>query len=266
MFIPQVARRLLLTYSQKNDTICDIFCGSGTALVESRLLSRNSYGIDLNPFAVFLAKVKTTAINPTKLTKEYFTSLKKIKKIKNSQIKKPIFFNINFWFKSKVIIELAKIKKAIVEIKSKKIRDFFLAVFSHTVRTASNTRNGEFKLFRIPQEKLKNYNPDVLDIFCKKAESNIKAMADFYNNIDKKTHTKVIYGDSSKNNGIKANSIDFIITSPPYGDSKTTVAYGQFSRLSAQWIDIFDNPGGLFYIEYLIYLLGNQDTSLSALD
>jgi DNA modification methylase len=31
-------------------------------------------------------------------------------------------------------------------------------------------------------------------------------------------------------------------TSPPYGDSRTTVAYGQFSRLSAQWIDIFDDP------------------------
>ena len=33
MFIPQVARRLLETYSKKGDTICDIFCGSGTALV-----------------------------------------------------------------------------------------------------------------------------------------------------------------------------------------------------------------------------------------
>src|SRR3989338_1887648 len=28
----------------------------------------------------------------------------------------------------------------------------------------------------------------------------------------------------------------------PYGDSRTTVAYGQFSRLSAQWIDVFDDP------------------------
>ena len=41
---------------------------------------------------------------------------------------------------------------------------------------------------------------------------------------------------------MKPNSIDCIITSPPYGDSRTTVAYGQFSRLSAQWINIFENP------------------------
>ena len=29
---------------------------------------------------------------------------------------------------------------------------------------------------------------------------------------------------------------DMVLTSPPYGDSRTTVAYGQFSRLSLQWL------------------------------
>ncbi|XZJ61947.1 hypothetical protein ACSXEL_17120 (plasmid) [Clostridium perfringens] len=37
---------------------------------------------------------------------------------------------------------------------------------------------------------------------------------------------------------IPANSFDLLITSPPYGDSKTTVAYGQFSRLSLQWLNL----------------------------
>lgn len=41
-----------------------------------------------------------------------------------------------------------------------------------------------------------------------------------------------------------------LVTSPPYGDNKTTVTYGQFSYLPLQWIpadDIDDNIG----IEYL---------------
>ncbi len=242
MFIPQVARRLLLTYSQKGDTICDIFCGSGTALIESKLLNRNSYGIDLNPLAIFLAKVKTTPINPQLLSKEYIKLLTRINKIKNVETEKPQFKNLDFWFKDKVIIELAKIKKAIKEIKNKNIQNFFLVAFSETVRKSSNTKNGEFKLVRIKKEKLEKYNPNVLEIFKRKAEANIKGMEEFYQNADKKSWTKIILGDSSKNNGIKENSIDYIITSPPYGDSRTTVAYGQFSRLSAQWIDIFDNP------------------------
>ena len=67
-------------------------------------------------------------------------------------------------------------------------------------------------------------------------------MEGFYRDVNKETWAKPIYGDASGLNGIEENSIDCIITSPPYGDSKTTVAYGQFSRLSAQWIDIFDDP------------------------
>ncbi len=242
MFIPQVARRLLETYSKKNDTVCDIFCGSGTALVECKLSERNAYGIDLNPLAIFLAKAKTTLIKPSILTKEYFSLLSKIEKISDKDIEKPNFNNIDFWFKEKVIIHLAKIKKAILTIKNKDIRNYFLVSFSETVRIASNTKNGEYKLVRIKKEKLENYNPDVLGIFKKKTEANIKGMTDLYEKANKNIWTKIIYGDSSKDNGIKENSIDCIITSPPYGDSRTTVAYGQFSRLSAQWIDIFENP------------------------
>ncbi|MDP3900068.1 MAG: transcriptional repressor LexA [bacterium] len=242
MFIPQVARRLLENYSQAGETICDIFCGSGSALIESRLLGRNAFGIDLNPLAIFLAKAKTTPINPSKLTNEYFKLLSEIEKIKETEIKKPIFNNIDFWFKEKVIIQLAKIKKAILKIKDEDIQNYFMVSFSETVRLSSNTKSGEFKLVRIKKEKLEIYNPDVLGIFKKKTEANIKGMTDFYKDVNKKAWTKIIYGDSSKANGIKDNSIDCIITSPPYGDSRTTVAYGQFSRLSAQWIDIFEDP------------------------
>ena len=242
MFIPQVGRRLLETYSKEGDTICDIFCGSGSALVESRLIGRNAYGIDLNPLAIFLAKAKTTPINPQKLTKEYLALLDRVEKIKDKEIQRPDFKNIDFWFKDKVIVKLAKLKKAIREIKDESIQNFLMVAFSETVRYSSNTKTGEFKLVRVKGEKLEKHDPDVIGIFRKHAEKNIAGMTDFYKDAKKDVWTKIIYGDSSKDNGIKANSIDCIITSPPYGDSRTTVAYGQFSRLSAQWIDVFDDP------------------------
>lgn len=242
MFIPQVGRRLLETYSKEGDTICDIFCGSGSALVESRLIGRNAYGIDLNPLAIFLAKAKTTLINPQKLTKEYLALLDRVEKIKDKEIQRPDFKNIDFWFKDKVIVKLAKLKKAIREIKDETVQNFLMVAFSETVRYSSNTKTGEFKLVRIKGEKLEKHDPDIIAIFRKNAEKNIAGMADFYKDAKKNSWTKIIYGDSSKDNGIKENSIDCIITSPPYGDSRTTVAYGQFSRLSAQWIDVFDDP------------------------
>lgn len=258
MFIPQVARRLLESHSKKGDTICDIFCGSGTALVESKLLGRNAYGIDLNPLAIFLAKAKTTPIKPSLLTSEYFKLLDRIGTIKDSEIKKPKFNNIDFWFKEKVIIKLAKLKEAILRVEDINIRNFFMVSFSEIVRLSSNTKSGEFKLVRVKPEKLENHDPDVFGMFKRKTDVNIKGMADFYSDTNKEVWTKIIHGDSSQDNGIKENSIDCIITSPPYGDSGTTVAYGQFSRLSAQWVDVFDDPNAASGVDN--QLLGGKAT------
>ena len=242
MFIPQVANRILENYSRPGDTVCDIFCGSGTALVESKLLGRNAYGIDLNPLAVFLSEAKTKPINPDKLRAEYSKLLSIIDNIKGSEIKRPDFNNIDFWFKEEVVVQLAKIKEGLSRIKDKDIRNFLTVSFSETVRLSSNTKSGEFKLVRIKKEKLENHSPDVMGIFRKKTEANIKGMEDFYKAVDRNVWTKVMYGNSAEDNGIKKDSVDLILTSPPYGDSRTTVAYGQFSRLSAQWTDIGGDP------------------------
>lgn len=258
MFIPQVANRLLQKYSKKEDMVCDIFCGSGTTLVESRVLGRNAVGIDLNPLAIFLANAKTTEIDHHILQTEYFALLDRISRIKDTEVVKPEFNNLEFWFNDQVIIKLAKIKKAIREINDKKIQNFFIVGFSEIVRFSSNTKNGEFKLVRMKKEKLDNHDPDVLGLFRKKTELNIAGMKSYFENVDKKTKVKIIFGDSSKGNGVNENSIDCIITSPPYGDSRTTVAYGQFSRLSAQWIDIFDDPNKASGVDN--ELLGGQST------
>lgn len=63
-------------------------------------------------------------------------------------------------------------------------------------------------------------------------------MKEYVHDVRPNTNVKIILGDSTNDNGIPPESVDFIITSPPYGDSRTTVAYGQFSRLSAQWLDL----------------------------
>lgn len=237
MFIPQLARRLILSYSKEGDAICDIFCGSGTALAEARLLGRNASGIDLNPFAIFLAQAKTTEIDPILLQEQYRSLLDSISRVELLPIEKPNFFNIEYWFKEKVISRLARLKRAIDQIRDEKVRNFFLVAFSATVRKCSNTKGGEFKLVRIPEERLAVHDPNVLETFREFAERNINGMRDYWADVNKDTWAKPIYGDSSKENGIEKESIDLIITSPPYGDSQTTVAYGQFSRLSLQWLD-----------------------------
>ena len=53
---PYIPRNLILRYSKPGDWILDQFLGSGTTLVEARLLNRNGIGIDINPQSISLSR------------------------------------------------------------------------------------------------------------------------------------------------------------------------------------------------------------------
>lgn len=53
---PYVPRNLILRYSKPGDWILDQFMGSGTTLVEAKLLNRNAVGIDINPQSVLISE------------------------------------------------------------------------------------------------------------------------------------------------------------------------------------------------------------------
>ena len=142
MFIPQVARKLILAFSEEGSSVCDIFCGSGTTLVESSLLNRNSLGIELNPLAVLIARVKTTPIDPKTLTAKLKTIINYYQHIKD--IEPPSFANLEFWFSKNVIKDLTRLRQAIWSISEENIRNFFSLCFSEVVRIVSFTRHNEF--------------------------------------------------------------------------------------------------------------------------
>ncbi len=60
-FIPQIPRQLVeLLHPDDESLVFDPFCGSGTTLVEAQALGHGAVGIDVNPLAALLARVKTS--------------------------------------------------------------------------------------------------------------------------------------------------------------------------------------------------------------
>ena len=49
-------RNLILRYTNPNDWVLDQFMGSGTTLVEAKLLNRNAVGVDINPQSVSISE------------------------------------------------------------------------------------------------------------------------------------------------------------------------------------------------------------------
>ncbi|MBC7081406.1 MAG: methyltransferase domain-containing protein [Thermoplasmatales archaeon] len=53
---PYIPRNLILRYTKKNDLVLDQMAGSGTTLVECKLLQRCGIGVDINPDAVMVMR------------------------------------------------------------------------------------------------------------------------------------------------------------------------------------------------------------------
>ena len=249
--IPQIASKLLDIYGKNAKLLFDPYCGTGTSLVEAIIRGISAIGTDLNPLARLIAESKTTIVDIDKLTAQ-------IRKLQEIVLKDkddnghftPTFIpgisKLDFWFKPKVSKNLWTIKDFIDDILDKNVQIFFKVVFSETVREVSNTRTGEFKLFRYSQEKLQLFNPDVYSVMLNKLHRNkigLNRFMQIYK--DYSTEAKAIICDFNSMEGIppeniQAESVDIVITSPPYGDSHTTVAYGQYSRLSAAWLSLID--------------------------
>lgn len=253
MMIPQLAKEFIeLTQQVKPEIkkLYDPFMGSGTSLVEGLAHGLEVYGTDINPLSQMMSKAKTTPIEPSKLSRaisdlEYsireMTILYHEGNYKISNL--PDFDRIDFWFKEEVIISLQLIKNCINEFIEDDLKTFFMAAFSETVRHVSNTRNNEFKLYRMAPEKLEIWNPNVTEEFLKRVYRNELGNMDFYRQLENVGNysPKTIINKQSNiklPEEFKDEMFDIVVTSPPYGDSKTTVAYGQFSRLSAQWLDL----------------------------
>lgn len=243
MMIPQVTGKIIDKYGKGATLLFDPYCGSGTSLVEASIRGIDSIGTDINPLARLLSKTKTTIIPIDELDKalkgfnEFVFSIRLGGKRLKPEI--PQFKNIDYWFKKETQIMLAIVKEYIESIESENIKNFFRVAFSETVREVSLTRNGEFKLYRMTEKQMSKFNPDVFSILLSKLLRNRDGMKE-YIRLRKKDAIAKIYDFNTveviPENILPPESADIIVTSPPYGDSRTTVAYGQFSRLSNQWL------------------------------
>jgi len=159
MMIPQISREMIeLTLKHSDSTIesiYDPFAGSGTTLVEGINAGLKSFGNDINPLSILMTHAKTTAINPDTLSNFIETVFNQIDEHKKQfdnghlELDIPSFPRIDFWFKESVIFDLQIIKDAIYSVENDNVKNFLLAAFTETVRYVSNTRNNEFKLYRM---------------------------------------------------------------------------------------------------------------------
>ena len=245
--IPQVARKIVRLYGQSSNKLFDPYCGTGSSLVEGIVEGLDVMGTDINPLARLIATGKTDySIEPESVS-ALIAELESV--IYNNTLEPtiPDIKGIDFWFKEGVIPKLGRIRAFVDNIENQNLKRFFQIAFSETVRESSNTRKNEFKLYRYDKKKLEIHAPDPYKIMLTKLERNKLGLIHFRKIIgrfEKRPTSTVLDLDSVSqipSRKVKSSSVDIVVTSPPYGDSHTTVAYGQYSRLSSEWLSLISS-------------------------
>ena len=229
-FIPQIPRKAILEYSSKGDLIYDPFCGCGTTLLEANLLGRNAIGTDNNKVAALTSEVKTKIYSK----KEIFLIEKFISKFKNCIInetprKELIPYDPNFhnWYDENIVNHLSKIKSIILKYDSP-VKELLLVIFSSIlVRVSfqdSDTRYARVNRI-VKTEEVDNF-----------LLNKLKTLVENLNKLNLRVtgQSEVKCTDSRKVDFIADESINCIITSPPYLNAYD---YHKYHRQRLHWLE-----------------------------
>lgn len=233
-----------------NCVVMDPFMGSGTTLVCCKSKGFKSMGIDANDFFKFAADTKLNwNIDLDQVKKIKDSLLVKIKKeiseykwpdLENS--KKPFELNgnkdficltknnrpealIDKYISDAPFAKLTIIKNNLEEIKwsNNEIRNLFFLAFATIIVPSSNVRYGPG--FGVCKPKI---DVNVIKLYEEKIDRMISDLSNLSSK-QKSTASTTFLGDARKmSEYAKANSIDLMITSPPYpGDHE----YTKYSKL-----------------------------------
>lgn len=245
--IPAIPNAFIKEFTNKNDIVGDLFSGSGTVAVESKLLNRNFIGCEINPLSHLISKVKTTTYNINLLNqmneiienKLYDSEYRK----KVNVEKVPYCVNIDHWFKQEVQADLMYIKAIIDEVVNNNVKEeislyknFYYSVMSAIIRNVSNADPatvfpGISKRIRRLEEEGKIHK-DAIKTFINALKKRTKYFEDYPNSNSTINiiNENSVTADLSDYNG----KVSLFVTNPPYISS---VRYIETMKLEMYWLE-----------------------------
>ena len=219
-FIPHIPRWAIRKFAKEGGKIIlDPFCGSGTTLVEAMISGNTSYGVDIDPMARLISKVKTTFIEKALLERvrdEVETKL--CRDIKGKFYPKE---DLTHWFTKEAIRELSRIRTIIEDYKNyRDVYDFLIVCFSSIIRRTSNADNESQKTYvshtnpKIPEKPVTLF----LQILRTYTERLLSLQSTHPNGV-----IPIVLSDAIDARSLSGywfekigKKVDLVITSPPY--------------------------------------------------
>lgn len=232
--IPQIPHYFFRERRKSNcrSTVLDPFCGAGTVMVEAMHSGWNSYGVEVNPVAALVAKVKTTPVRITELEDSFRMICGLYQKRKRKEYDLPSFVNLRYWFTERTIQELAKIKECLQSIRNSNVYDFFMVTFASIIKDVSRA-DSRIYVPVLPKKGFRRRKMDPWNLFKMRVKANINSMREFSGLIKNSRPRCQIICDDFRAADRDWQEVDLVITSPPYISAQK---YVRSTRLEAYWL------------------------------
>lgn len=267
-FPPQLPFQFIIDLTEPNDVVLDPMVGSGTTVLEALLSGRKGIGFDIDPLAIMISKVKTTPLKPDELIGYYREILKNAKNQiarESKELEQTLLTRwdsktkqfVDNWFAQEVQLELLALVLQISQIENDSIRTFFELAFSAIIITKSGgvslaldlahtrphkakvvlSKNGgilfgetldesKFPRLKILTKKLRS----PIEEFEKRCIQNMEGLVKIDSGL---TKPDIRFGNAQCLS-LKDNSVDLIVTSPPYASN--AIDYMRAHKFALVWL------------------------------
>jgi site-specific DNA-methyltransferase (cytosine-N4-specific) len=233
MVADELACSLVKRFVPQHAKILDPFCGSGRLLAAAQGASLR-VGVDANPLAWLLTTTKFTKIDSAKI-KKILLSLREAQRVTPTTQASIITGRKVEWFSKRVAIELNRMVFWINSLKLREPEKLLVAsILSATVREVSFARLDGWKLHRLNAKARSSFKLCPWQRFEKRLRYCLEELA-----IARPTQGRTLIAledarslsRTGRGSVSAAGPYDIVLTSPPYGDSQSTVQYGAASSL-----------------------------------
>lgn len=239
-FPPQLPRAFIRGLTSPGDVVLDPMMGSGTAVVEALLEERQGIGLDIDPLALRLSRVKTMPLDTEGLRSAGYKVISRAnallsngKTIERNLVKR---FDertkafVDYWFLPATQRELTALVLAIQEIKDISTRRFLELAFSSIVVTKSGgvSRARDLAHSRPHLDEAK-VPKNALDQFSVRLRKNLASIAQ----LSAGGAVALPLAGDARCMPLADEVVDLIVTSPPYANA---IDYMRAHKFSLVWL------------------------------
>lgn len=240
-FPPQLPALLIQALTSPGEIVLDPMVGSGTTIVEAYQLGRKGIGIDIDPLAIAICRVKTTRLNLDLLLTAGLKILDRAARFMERRTSTARFLAklpaenrefIDYWFTSSTQHEIAALTLAVGAEKDVRIADFLRLVLSSIVITKSGgvSLARDLAHSRPHKDRLKQPK-SALEAYRIRLNRSMKGLEDLRES-GNDSGILVEQGDCRRHIPVPDSSVDLIVTSPPYANA---IDYMRAHKFSLVW-------------------------------